>query len=191
MGRGRCAGSRREAIGRRPPRPPRVSCPASPLPLGPLEQPGPLGVPGPWGVGSPFPAGPTGGPGGQSRGDGSLLGCTARPRGRSRCLLLAFCVAGRLGLRAPGVRGMPRGPPCPPLEDVEGRLLVVHRGGGVHHVPRQVFQHRPACAVLVCTQGAFRWHCGPSRRGGRHRLSDGALRRWVEGHVCQWNPVWR
>ena len=68
---------------------------------------------------------------------------------------------------------------------------MVHRGGGVRRVPRYVFQHRLACVVLVCTQGAFRWLCGPSRRGERHRLSDGSLRRWVEGQVGQWNGVWR
>ena len=135
--------------------------------------------------------GPQGGEGGQPRGDGPLLGRTAGSRGRSGCLLLAVCVVSRLGRRAPGVRGVPRGPPCPPLEDVGGRLLVVHRGCSVHCVPRQVFQHSPACVVLVRTQGAFRWFRGPSRRGERHRLSDGALWRWFEGQVGQWNRVWR
>ena len=62
MGRGRCAGSRRGARGRRPTSPPAVSCPSPALPRGPLGQPGPRGVPGPWGVGSPLPEGPTGGP---------------------------------------------------------------------------------------------------------------------------------
>ena len=146
MGQGLCAGSMRGAIGRRPPRPPGVSCPASALRLGTLEQPGLPGVPGPWGVVSP-----QGGQGGQSRGDGSLLGCTASPRGRSGRLLLALRVAGRLGGGWLGVRGMRQGPPCPPWENVGGRLLVVHRGGGVHRLPRQVFQHRPACVVVVCT----------------------------------------
>ena len=135
--------------------------------------------------------GPQGGQGGQSRRDGSLLGRTAGSRGRAGCLLLAFCVAVRLGRGAPGVRGVPRGTPCPPQEDVEGTLLVVHRGCSVHRVPRQVFQYRPACVVLVCIQGAFRWFCGPSRREERHRLSDGALRRLFEGQVGQWNRVWR
>ena len=135
--------------------------------------------------------GPQGGQGGQPRGDGPLLGRTASPRGRSGCLLIAVCVVGRLGRGAPGVWGVPRGPPCPPLEDVGGRLLVVYRGCSVHCVPRQVFPHYAAFVVLVCTQGAFRWFCGPSRREERHRLSDGALRRWFEGQVGQWNRVWR
>ena len=113
------------------------------------------------------------------------------PRGRSGCLLLAVCVVGRLGRGARGVQGVPRGPPCPPLENVRGRLLVLHRACSVHCVPRQVFQHHPACIVLVCTQGAFRWFCAPSRRRERHRLSDGALSRWFEGQVGQWNRVWR
>ena len=64
MGRGRCAGSMRGAIERRPPCPPGVSRPASALPHGPLGRLGLLGAPGPWGAGSLFPAGPTGEPGG-------------------------------------------------------------------------------------------------------------------------------
>ena len=56
--------------------------------------------------GAPSQRGPQGGQGGQSRGYGSFFGCTARPLVRSGCLLLAFCVAGRLGQGAPGVRGM-------------------------------------------------------------------------------------
>ena len=167
----------RGAIGRRPPRPPGVSCPASALPPGPLEQPGLLGVLGPSGVGGP--------------GGAYLLGCTASPRGGSGRLLLGLRVAGRLRRGAPGVRGMPRGPPCPLLEDRGGRLLVVHRGGGLHRVPGQVFQARPACVVLVCTKGAFCWLGGPPCQGEWRRLSDGALRRCVEGHVGQRNFVWR
>ena len=135
--------------------------------------------------------GPQGGQGGQPRGDGPLVGRTAGPRGRCGYLLIAVCVIGRLGRGAPGLRGVPWGPPRPPLQDVGGRILVVHRGCSVHRVPRQVFQHCPACVVLVCTQGAFRRLRGPSRRGERHRLPDGALRRWFEGQVGQWNRVWR
>ena len=113
------------------------------------------------------------------------------PRGRPGCVLIAVCVVGRLGRGAPGVRGVPWGPPCPPLQDVGGRLLVIWRDCSVHRVPRQVFRHCPACVVLVCTQGAFRRLRGPSRRAERHRLPDGALRRWFEGQVGQWNLVRR
>ena len=144
---------------------------------------------GVWGARSQ--RGPLGGQGGQSRGDGSLLGCIASPRGCCGRLLLAFRMAGRLGPGAPGVQGMPRGPLWPLLEDVGGSRLVVHRGGGMHRVPCQVFQHHPVCVVFVCTQGAFRWLCGPPRQGERHRLSDGALWCWVEGQVGQWNRVRR
>ena len=143
------------------------------------------------GVRAPSERGPQGCQGGQPRGDGPSLGRTAGPRGRSGCLCLSVCVVGRLGRGAPGVRGVPWGPPCPPLQDVGGRLLVVWRGCSVHRLPRQVFQHGPACVVLVCTQGAFPWFCGPSRRGERHRLPDGALRRWFGGQVGQWNRLWR
>ena len=193
--RGRCAGSTRGAIGRRPPCPPGVSYPASASPLGPPAKPGHPGALGPWGS-SPFPAGPTRGPGGTGEPGGpggpaprgwTLVG----PRGCPGYLLIAVCVVRRLGRGAPGVRGVPWGPPCPPLQDVGGRHLVVHRGYSVHRVPRQVFQHCPACVVLVCTQGTFRWFRGPSRRGERHRLPDGALCRWFEGQVGQWNRVWR
>ena len=85
---------------------------------------------------------PSVGPGGPVPRGWILIGLTPGSQGRSRCLLLACCVAGCLGRGAPGVRGLPQGPPCPPLEDVGGRLLVVHRGCSVHRVPRQVFQHR-------------------------------------------------
>ena len=98
--------------------------------------------------------GPQGGQGGQSRKDGPLMGCSASSQGRSGRLLLVLrgrCVSGRLGWGALGVRGMPRVSRCPPLEDMGGHLPVFHWGGGVHRVPRQVFQHRPACVVLVCT----------------------------------------
>ena len=135
--------------------------------------------------------GSQGGLGGQPRGVGPWLGCTAGPQGRPGCLLIAVCVVGRLGRGAPGVPGVPWGPPCPPLQDDGGPLPVVHRGCSVHCVPRQVFQHCPACVILVCTQGTFRWFRGPSRRGERHRLPDGAIRRWFEGQVGQWNRVWR
>ena len=84
MQRGRCAGSMREAIGRRLPRPPGVSCPASALPLGPLEQPGLPGVPGPWGAGSPLPLGPTGGPGGPVPRGWILVGLHRQPPGPLR-----------------------------------------------------------------------------------------------------------
>ena len=100
-------------------------------------------------------------------------------------------MVGCLGRGAPGVWGVPWGPPCSPLQDVGGRLLVVCRGCSVHRVPRQVFQHCPACVVLVCTQGAYRQLRGPSRMGERHRLQNGALRRWFEGQVGQWHRVWR
>ena len=99
-------------------------------------------------------------------------------------------MVGCLGRGAPGVRGVPRGPPCPPLQDVGGRLLVVRRGRSVHRVPRQVFQHCPAGVVLVRTQGAFRRLRGPSRRGELHRLPNGALRRWFGGQVGQRHRVW-
>ena len=149
------------------------------------------GCAGAMGCGEPVPRGPQGGQGGQSRGDGHLLGRTAAPWGRYACLLIALRVVGRLGRGAPGVRGVPWGPPCSPMQDAGGRLLVVHRGCSVHRVPPQVFQHCPACVVLVCTQGAFRWFRGPSRRGERHQLPDGALRCWFKGQVGQWNRVWR
>ena len=132
--------------------------------------------------------GPQGVQGGQPRGDGPLLGRTAGPRGRSGCLLIAVCVVRRLGRGAPGVRGVLWRPPCPPLQDVGGRLLVVPRGCSVHCVPRQVFQHCPACVVLVCTQGAFRWfrvpcaggsgtdlRMAPSVAGSKGRLASGTV----------------
>ena len=98
MGRGLGAGSRRKARGRRPPRPPEVSCPVSALPRGPLEQPGLLGVLEPWGVGSPLPVGPTGGPGGPVPRGWTLVGLHCQPTGP---------------LRAPPPRppGPPRGRP--------------------------------------------------------------------------------
>ena len=133
--------------------------------------------------------GPQGGQGGQPRGNGPLLGRTACPRGRSGSLLIAICVVGRLGRGTPGVRGVLQGPPCPLLEDVEGRLLVVQRGCSVHCMPRQVVQHCPACVVLVCTQGAFRWFRGPSRRGKGtdFRMAPsvaGSKGRLASGTVC-------
>ena len=189
MVRGRCAGSTRGATGRRPPCPPGVSYPALASPLGSPARPGDPGAPHPL---SPFPAGPTGGPGGpgESGGPGgpaprgwTLVGPHRRSPGPPECLLIAGCVVCRLGRGVPGVWGVPCRPPCPPLQDVGGRLLVVHRGCSVHRVPRQVFQHCPACVVLVCTQAAFRLLRGPSPRGERHRLLDGALSRWFEGQV--------
>ena len=115
----------------------------------------------------------------------------AVPPAPGAALGASVCVVGCLGRGAPGVRGVPWGRPCSPLQDVGGRLLVVRRDCSVHRVPRQVFQHCPACVVLVCTQGAFRRLRGPSRRGERPRLSNGALRRWFEGQVGQWHRVWR
>ena len=77
---------------------------------------------GVWGVRS------QGGPqGGQSRGDGPLMGCIAGSRGRVGCLLFlprGCHVAGRLGGGgALGVRGVPQGPPCPSLEVWEATSL--------------------------------------------------------------------
>ena len=81
-------------------------------------------------TGGPGDRGSQGGQGGQPRGDGHgpWWGRTAGPRGRSGCLLTSICVVGCLGRGAPGVRGVPRGPPCSPLQDVDGRLLVVRQG---------------------------------------------------------------
>ena len=96
--------------------------------------------------------GPRGGSG-QSGGDGSLVGRTASPRGRVGRLLPPFRgrrVVGRLGSGVLGVRGVPRTPPCPSLEDVGGCLLVFRRGGGVHRLPREVLQRCPGCVELVC-----------------------------------------
>ena len=105
--RGRCAGSTRGAIGRRPPCPPGVSYPASASPLGPPVQPGHPGAPGPWGA-SPFPAGPTGGTGGPAPRGWTLVGPHRRaPGGRSGCLLITVCVVGRLGRGTQGVRAVP------------------------------------------------------------------------------------
>ena len=181
----------RGAIGRRPPCPPGVSCPASALLLGPLRQPGPLGVPGPWGAGSLFPAGPRGGPGGPALQGWTLVEPHCRFPGPLQVPPLRRLRGRPPGDGGPGGTGRATGPPCPPLKDVGGRLLVVHRGCSVHCVPRQVFQHRPACVVLVCTKGAFRWFCGPSRRGERHRLSDAGLPRLFEGQVGHWNRLLR
>ena len=64
--------------------------------------------------------GPQGGQGGQSRGDGPLIGCTADSRGRSGRLFFVprgRPVAGCLGRGGAGSL-------CPPLEDVGGRVLV-------------------------------------------------------------------
>ena len=72
-----------------------------------------------------------------------------------------------------------------PCRMLEAASLWPTGAAGWILVPRQVFQHCPACVVLVCTQGAFRWFHGPSRRGERHRLPDGAICRWFEGQVGQ------
>ena len=144
MGRGRCAGCMRGAIGRRPPRPLGVSCPASALPLGPLEHPGPLGVPGPWGVGSPFPAGPTGGPGGPVPRGWILVGLHRPPPGPLRvpppCLLRGRPPgaggAGRTGhatgISVPSLGGCGRPPPCRP----PGRRRAPRATPGVPASPR-------------------------------------------------------
>ena len=137
---------------------------------------------GVWGARSQ--GGPQGGQGGQSRGDGPLMGCIAGSRGHRRMPPLPLRgrrVAGRFGGGgALGVRGVPRRSLCLPLEDVGGRRLVFRWGSGVHRGPRQVCQHSAACVVLLRTQGAFRSLCGPPCRRERHRLADGALWRRVE-----------
>ena len=191
MGRGRCAGTGRGVIGRRPPRPPGVSCPASALPLGPLEQPGLFGVPGPWGVGSPFPAGPTGGPGGPVPRGWILVGLHRQPLGPLRVppprLLRgrppgSGGVAGTghaTGTSVPSLQGCGRPLPCRP----PGRRRAPCAKPGVPALPR-------LCSTCLHTGGISLALC-PPRRGERHRLSDGALRRWVEGQVGQWNRVWR
>ena len=83
------------------------------------------------------------------------MGCTAGSRGRvgrlpflPRGRHVAVCLGGGGALR---VGGVPGGPPCPSLEDVGGGLLVFCRGGSLHRMSRQVFQHRPACVELVRT----------------------------------------
>ena len=190
MGRGRYADSMRGAIERRPPRRPGVSCPASALPLGPLEQPGLPDVPGPSGAGSPLPVGPTGGAGGPvPRGwilvgphrqpPGPLQALPPRsPRGQPPRARGAGCTGHATGTSVPSPGGCGRPPPCRPP------------GRRVHRVPRQVFKHRPAGVVLVCTQGAFCLLRGLPCQGDRHRLSDGAFRRRVKGQVGQRNRVW-
>ena len=98
--------------------------------------------------------GQQGGQGGQSRGDGPLMCCTATPGGTSHASSLcpgAAAWPAAWGGGALGVRGMPRGSACPAPENVGGRLFVFRWGGSVHRMPRQVFQHRPACVVLVRT----------------------------------------
>ena len=102
---------------------------------------------------------------------------------------------GPLRCRAPGgggalgIGGVPRRPQCPSLEDVGGRFPIRRRGGCVHRVPRQVFQHRPNCVALVCTQEAFCGFRGPHSRRERYQPAGGALRGWVEGQVGQWDRV--
>ena len=144
MRRGRCAGSMRGAIGRCPPHPPGVSCPASALPLGPLEQPGLLGVLGPWGVGSPLPAGPRGGPGGPVPGGWILVGLHRQPPGPLRappprllrCRPPGAGGAGRTGhatgTSVPSLGGCGRPPPCRP----PGRRRAPRATPGVPASPR-------------------------------------------------------
>ena len=126
MGQGRCAGSMRGDIGHRPPCPPGVSCSASALPLGPLEQPGLLGVVGPWGVGSLLPAGPTGGPGGPVPRGWVLVGLHRQPpgplwapppcppRGRRPGAGGAGRTGHATGTSVPSLGGCGRPPPCRP-----------------------------------------------------------------------------
>ena len=59
-----------------------------------------------------------------------------------------------------------RGPPCPPLEDVGGCLLVVHRGCSVHRVPGQVFQHRPGLFSTCLHTGGLSLVLWPLAPGG-------------------------
>ena len=144
MGRGRCVGSRRGAIGHFLPRPPGVSCPASALPPGPLEPPGLLGVRGPWGVGSPPPAGPTGGPGGPVPRGWILVGLHRPPPGPPRvpppCRLRGWPPeaggAGRTGratgTSVPSLGGCGRLPPC----RSPGRRRALRATPGVPPSPR-------------------------------------------------------
>ena len=134
----------RGAIGRRPPRPPGVSCPTSALPLGPLEQPGLLGVLGPWGVGSAFPAGPTGGPGGPVPRGWTLVRLHCQPPGPLRAppprLLRgpppgaggAGCTGHATGTSVPSLGGCGRPPPCRP----PGRRRAPRATPGVPASPR-------------------------------------------------------
>ena len=147
MERGRFAGSRRGARGRRPPRLPGVSCPVSASPRGPLEQPGLLGVLRPWGVGSPLLGGPTGGPGGpvlwgrtldrlHRRLPGPLQKPPLRPWGLLRCRLPGVGGAVRTGhatgISVPSPGGCWRLPPCLQL----GRRRAARATPGVPASPR-------------------------------------------------------
>ena len=182
------SGSMRGAIGRRPPCPPALSCPASALPLGPLEQAGPLGVPGPWGVGSPFPAGPTGESGGPVPRGWILVGLhrpppeplqmppPRLPRGQPPAAGGAGQTGHATGTSVPSLGGCGRPPACRSLRQRRAPRATP----GVPASP-------PLCITCLHTGGISLalW------RGEPHRLSDGALRRWVEGQVGQWNRVWR
>ena len=198
-GRGLCAGSRRGARGRPPPRPPGVSCPPPASPRGLPGTPGPRGARGPGVPGSPPPEGLTGGRWPALR--GWIPGGLRRQPPGLRYSMMVPPLKGRrpqpLPLPGPprcwapsgggalGVGGVPRGPRCLSLEDVANRFPVFCRGGGVRRMPRQVFHYRPTCVELVCTQEAFCGLGGLPRWRERYRLADGALWRRVEGRVGQ------
>ena len=174
MGRGGCAGSRRGAIGRRPPRPPGVSCPASALPPGPLEQPGLLGVPGPWGVGGPLPAGPTGGPGVPP--PRPLCG---RPPGAGGARRTGHAT----GTSVPSLGGCGRTPPCRPPE----RRRAPRATPGVPSSPR-------LCSTCLHTAGISLalWPPAPGGSGTDFWMAPsgaGSKGRLASGTVCGAN-VW-
>ena len=166
MVRGRCAGSRKGAIGRRPPCPAGVSSPASASPLSPLVQPGLPGAPGPWGAESPFPAGPTGGPGGPAPRGWTLVGPHCRSPGPLRVPLHRRLRgrppgaggAGRTwrakGTSVPSLAGCWRPPPCRP----PGLQRALRATPGVATLPR-------LCSTCLHTGGIslVTWPLAPGR----------------------------
>ena len=156
-------------MGRHPPRPPGVSCPASALPPGPLEQPDLLGVPGPWDVGSLLAAGPTGGPGGPVPRGWILFGLHRQPPGPLRVppprLLRGRPPgaggAGRTGHATgnfvPSLGGFGRPPPCRPPE----RRRAPRATPGVPASPR-------LCSMCLHT-GGISFALWPPALGGTER----------------------
>ena len=190
MGGGRCAGSGRGAIGRRPPRPLGVSCPASALPLGTLEQPGLVGVPEPWCVGSPLPAGPTGGPGGPVPRGWILVGLHRQPpgplrvppprplRGRPPWAGGTGRTGHATGTSVPSLEGCGRPPPCRP----PGRRRAPRATPGVPASPR-------LCSTCLHTEGISLalWPPAPGGSGTDFRMAPsgaGSKGKLASGIVC-------